>query len=380
MVDKDAVSNNSFVARTFEIGVETYQQRLYTLLAHYDNYSAFSNEGWIPEGSNYTQDSVESLHDSIHVAAGGYFGHMAIIGYSAFEPFFWLHHMNLDRIAAMWQILHPTSFIMPTPAVYATHTSKAGDIQDSTTDLTPFRRNATSFWTSDEARDHQIFGYTYKEVVDRNHDQTASWVNKLYTAYTPASMDTSKHIHSATSGNNRGDEDVRVSPQALHSGITHKQVYRGQIYTDWFANVRADKSAYECSYTVYLFWDEVPNDAFAWPIATNLIGTHSILGMQDPNAGNRSSRLISGTIPLTAAILRRISQGHIRSLHFEDAETYMASRLKHAVALVNGTVVTSDQRHQVSITVIASTIKASRKPSELSKHVHETGRIAIVHS
>lgn len=369
MVEKVAVSNNSFVARTFEIGVESYQQRLYTLLAHYDNYSAFSNEGWIPEGSNYTQDSVESLHDAIHVAVGGFFGHMAIIGYSAFEPFFWLHHLNLDRLAAMWQILHPASFIVPTPAVYATHTSKIGDMQDSTTDLTPFRRNATSFWTSDTVRDHQIFGYTYEEVKDKNQDQTASWINKLYTTYTPAAMDIFENSRSDIS-----------SSEGLHSGITHKQVYRGQTYTDWLANVRADKSAYGCSYTVYLFWDEIPDDVFSWPVATNLVGTHSILAMQDPDGGNRSSWLVSGSIPLTAAILRRISQGHVRSLHAEDVETHLESRLKHAVALANGTVVTSDQRHQVSITVIASTIKASRKPSELSRHVGEVARMAIVHS
>lgn len=33
---------------------------------------------------------------------------------AAFDPVFWLHHANVDRLFAMWQALHLDSYIEPT--------------------------------------------------------------------------------------------------------------------------------------------------------------------------------------------------------------------------------------------------------------------------
>ncbi|KAH7035016.1 uncharacterized protein B0I36DRAFT_381822 [Microdochium trichocladiopsis] len=383
MVETDAVSNNSFVARSFELSVETYQQRLYNLLAHYDNYSAFSNEGWITNSANFTQDSIESLHDSIHIAAGGYFGHLAIIGFSAFDPFFWLHHVNMDRIIAMWQVLNPDSFVVRTPAVYATHTSKAGEMQDSTTALTPFRQNASSFWTSDTVRDHEVFGYTYEEVMDKDRNKTATWVNKLYTAFSPVSMRFGElgQLHAVDDAEparlKLGPEQLKVVEgtagdfsRTMHPGIPKELVSSEQNFTDWLANVRANKRAYGCSYTVYLFWDTIPSDVSSWPVAVNLVGSLGIFGTSEGAVAGSSPQLVSGVIPLTSAIMRRMSQGHIDSLRKAEVDTHLKTRLKHGIALANGTIVTYHDWHQVSITVFTSTIRAPRKPSELARYIH----------
>lgn len=364
MVATDAVSNNSFVARSFDLNIETYQQRLYNLLAHYNDYSAFSNEAWITNSTSFTQDSIESLHDSIHIAAGGYFGHLAIIGYSAFDPFFFLHHVNIDRVFSMWQVLNPESFIVPTPAVYSTHTSSAGAMQDADTALTPFRRNETAFWTSNMVRNHEVFGYTYEEVVNKSHEDTASWVNKLYTAYSPIAMHSSQHQPSAETRLTEHrvqtieGHELEMAPDnffsAMHSGLSHQAVFRGQTFIDWAANICAEKGAYETSYSVYLFWGNVPDDVLSWPVANNLVGSLGVFGMPSMLPGYISGQQVSGMVPLTSRIMRKIYQGDVKSLHVADAAGYLRSRLKFAVALANGTMIGDGGLRGLRITIVAS--------------------------
>ncbi|KXJ95839.1 hypothetical protein Micbo1qcDRAFT_192748 [Microdochium bolleyi] len=372
MVATNAVSNNSFVARAFDLNIENYQQRLYNLFAHYNNYSAFSNEAWITNSTGYTQDSVESLHDSIHVAAGGYFGHLAIIGFSAFDPFFFLHHVNFDRIFAMWQVLNPDSFVVPTRAVYSTHTSSAGAMQDADTDLTPFRRNDTSFWTSNMVRDHEVFGYTYQEVVNKSHNDTASWINKLYTTYSPVSMrflqqgsvtesDTAEHGVPIIEHHQSAEEmEHSVIPSTIHAGISRQAIFLGDNFIDWSANIRADKDIYGTSYTVYLFLGKVPRDVLLWPIAKNLVGSLGVFGMSKMVSESRIGQQISGTIPLTSAIVRSIYQGHVNSLHVADATRFLRTHLKFAAALANGTIIGEEGFRGLRISIVAST---TRRPS-----------------
>ena len=86
-----AQSNDSLVASTLDANANAFRQRLYNLFSNYGNYSTFSNEAWIPDESNSTYDSLESLHDTIHTLTGLQ-GHMAYIPFSSFDPVFWLHH------------------------------------------------------------------------------------------------------------------------------------------------------------------------------------------------------------------------------------------------------------------------------------------------
>jgi tyrosinase len=50
------------------------------------------------------QTQLESLHDGVHVWAGGTMGG---IGTSAYDPLFWAHHCMIDRIWYLWQLRHP---------------------------------------------------------------------------------------------------------------------------------------------------------------------------------------------------------------------------------------------------------------------------------
>jgi tyrosinase len=62
------------------------------LLLSYTDYNAFSSNAWDPNTSPGAFGSVEDVHNEIHDRTGGN-GHMSALEVSAFDPFFWLHHV-----------------------------------------------------------------------------------------------------------------------------------------------------------------------------------------------------------------------------------------------------------------------------------------------
>jgi tyrosinase len=102
--------------------------RVYSLLTLYDNFTQFSNEAWIGDEQNV--DSIEALHDLIHGITGND-GHMSFLEYAAFDPLFHLLHVNLDRFFAIFQALHPDTYVEPMPAKADTFTIVKGSVQDA---------------------------------------------------------------------------------------------------------------------------------------------------------------------------------------------------------------------------------------------------------
>ena len=89
------------------------------------------------------QNSMNGPHGSVHVRTGGQMGSVAFAGY---DPIFYLHHCNVDRLWARWQASHPDAL----PA------SEANSLLD------PFRRPYSNTLRpgSDFATTDQL-GYRY---------------------------------------------------------------------------------------------------------------------------------------------------------------------------------------------------------------------------
>jgi tyrosinase len=50
---------------------------------------------------------LEDLHNAVHGWTGGTMG---IIPWAAYDPIFWAHHANIDRLWRIWQLRHPQNF------------------------------------------------------------------------------------------------------------------------------------------------------------------------------------------------------------------------------------------------------------------------------
>lgn len=64
----------------------------------------------------YESRSLESWHDTIHglISSGnGYSGQMGNPAIAAFDPIFWMHHNNIERMLCIYQALYPDRFVEP---------------------------------------------------------------------------------------------------------------------------------------------------------------------------------------------------------------------------------------------------------------------------
>ena len=50
---------------------------------------------------------IEDVHNRVHGWAGGTMG---IVAWAAYDPIFWAHHTNIDRLWRTWQLRHPQNF------------------------------------------------------------------------------------------------------------------------------------------------------------------------------------------------------------------------------------------------------------------------------
>jgi tyrosinase len=108
---------------------------------------------------------------------------MTYLSTAAFDPGFWLHHMMVDRLFALWQGVNPNSYGASQSAPHATWTIPAGQVQNANSPLTPFHRNSNGdFWTTNQVRDTKVFKYTYPEFANTDGSTGAiqSQINRLY--------------------------------------------------------------------------------------------------------------------------------------------------------------------------------------------------------
>lgn len=90
------------------------------------------------------QNQVNGVHGSVHVRTGGDMGNVPS---AAYDPIFYLHHANIDRLWASWQAAHPGA--LP---------SDEGSFQ-----LQPFNRPYSAVWqTGSDMESTAALGYRYR--------------------------------------------------------------------------------------------------------------------------------------------------------------------------------------------------------------------------
>lgn len=90
------------------------------------------------------QSQVNGVHGAVHVRTGG---DMQSVPSAAFDPIFYLHHANIDRLWAQWQVTHPGAL----PA------------SEATSQLEPFNRPFSTQWrTGADVESTDALGYRYR--------------------------------------------------------------------------------------------------------------------------------------------------------------------------------------------------------------------------
>jgi tyrosinase len=182
--DSDATDDVDRLRSVLSSAQSNITTSTYNLLTRVNTWPAFSNHSVDDGGS--ASNSLEGIHDGIHVDVGGN-GHMSDPAVAAFDPIFFLHHANVDRLLSLWAALNQGVWVSPGTAEDGTFTLPAGKSVDVNTGLTPFWNHQTTFWPSTAVQDTTRLGYSYPEFngVDMGNPDAVrtaigNFVNQAY--------------------------------------------------------------------------------------------------------------------------------------------------------------------------------------------------------
>ncbi|KAG7292775.1 hypothetical protein NEMBOFW57_002817 [Staphylotrichum longicolle] len=346
-------SQDSRVAPILANELASLRSNVGLLLLSYTNFDAFSYNRWDPNTRPGEFGSIEDVHNEIHDRTGGG-GHMSSLEVSSYDPLFWLHHFNVDRLWAIWQDLNPNANMSPRPAPYSTFSATGGESQTKDTPLAPFwDKSGTKFWTSAQIKDTATFGYAYPETQKwRFPNQPQAYQAEIRRAVTALYGTNVFANFVANVAQRKQEHDVAVSALAAHAkadGVgpipsSLKHLAPNNTYTEWVVNVRAQKHGLGSSFRVVVFLGAFNEaDPASWDTEFNCVGRVSVLG-RDP-AETQCSKcrvdaagelMVSGTVPLTSALLQDIVEGEVADLDAEHVVPHLKEKLKWKVTLFDG--------------------------------------------
>lgn len=162
-------SHIDLVQKAFKAGAKDLRRRVAHLFTFNDDEN--SAIAW-DDFSNHTAESkreidfvnrgsLEGVHDTVHLLLGGN-GHMSYPDYAGFDPIFFLHHSNVDRLLALWEWCY-TEYWMgsgyehdgeqyPWTQARGTYAQVYNEQLLPDGPLQPFRTGQGDYWTSSQAR------------------------------------------------------------------------------------------------------------------------------------------------------------------------------------------------------------------------------------
>ncbi|OAT05486.1 polyphenol oxidase, variant [Blastomyces gilchristii SLH14081] len=322
--DEQGVSQVEAIQRTLNANGALIRINTYQLLAGETNYTVFSTDALPDRHGSF--NNLENIHGLIHNSVGGNGGHMTYTPWSAYDPIFWLHHTNVDRVVALWQAVHPESYVQPLPNRGGDFMKRPGTWEDAKTPFAPFRDPNNRFYNAETSRSMRPFGYTYPEIRD--------W------GVTPEQLSRNvrmeiNRLYNRPGDNNRKRSTALTARAAHHHGmIMHKRMPNlaedtlddlkklnfkvkeffedlgkfsllnfiklgiNNLEKQWVINIRANKFALPHAYNIHFFLSEPPEESCDWASAPNLIGTFASFASSMGSPANRT-RDMYGQIPLS---------------------------------------------------------------------------------
>lgn len=349
-------SNNNEMNARFNAMRVSLRDRVFALFSSKQAWGAASTSqiGVRTDLSGSGVDSFESVHDAVHNTAGGESGgHMYYLDISSFDPIFWLHHTNIDRLLAMYQLIVPNTYVANGNINHGMAQWNQGEAKNSYTPLKPFtKNNRGDYYTSQDVKETRVLGYHYPETSERTYSQVARAVSQIYGA---GQRTLSRRADNETY------ETGQYQGRPLKEGDYHHVL-----------NIVANKYAMEGSYTVHCFIGKPGSNSTSNSTApySNSTTPHSISNStapytngtsgeadydpsadytQDPNYvgayGVLGGQMVmnstypvmtSGSLPLTTCLQGKEASGELKSLHPDDVEPYLAENLYYKVVGVKG--------------------------------------------
>ncbi|KAG0650056.1 Polyphenol oxidase 1 [Hyphodiscus hymeniophilus] len=314
-----------------------------TKAASYNNFATQSN--WGP--------SIESVHGNVHVAVGGNYGHMTQLSYAGFDPIFYLHHCNVDRIVALYQAMNPNNFLTSSYEYGGTFTippSKPygiGPNDTITTLLGPFSTNTNGDqWTSASSQYLSTFGYSYPEIKDWIKGQTPAQLAQNVTA----------QVNMMWSG--------QSTPSKRSITVNGRQ----QVI-EWSVALSIERFQLNgTSFVVRLFVDNVPADPQTWALSQSCVGSFAVLPQHTVPDGPLADVRAYDEISLVQALRNMGHDGQ----DVPAVVQYLTQNFQWRVQLMDGTVIPPHRYPSLEVEVQEEKVTLARDIYELPTYGQKT--------
>ncbi|KAK0660209.1 Polyphenol oxidase 1 [Lasiodiplodia hormozganensis] len=349
---EDTQSDQNGFVTAMDKGRPQLRDALYDLFTNYHNFTILGNMASY-KGKQY--QSLETVHGWVHIWAGGNNGNMYHVPFSSFDPVFMLHHANIDRIFAMWQVLNPDSYVEPEAQAYGTYMVSAGQVLDEDSELYPFHSSTNGdFWTSSQVRDVEAFGYTYPELVNADQAAMRTTINKMYGQST-VSHRTKRTDVGGVVGGVTGIINKLIQPGQIDADAAEKDEHRFE-YT---ANIKLSKCALGGPGVIYLFLGDHSDDAADWMTDDHLAGSSPLFVMDDSAMGSGESHYIYAAVSLTREIEQRVASEDLGCMDPSEVVPYLKENLSWSIAKADGSAVPAEDVSGLEISIA----KAAYRPA-----------------
>ncbi|KAG9238946.1 tyrosinase precursor [Amylocarpus encephaloides] len=401
---------------------------------NYKDFDAFSNHAW-QDGQPGSFASIEDIHNSIHGDIGGPTGHMSRLEYSSFDPVFWLHHTNVDRLFAIWQVLNPSSYTIDKPSQSGTFVRARRAKETKDTPLAPFVNSTGAMWTSTAVQNTETFNYAYPETqrwafgtdaeyqanVQKTVQRLYGGISNQFMAMAAASglpaatpppaapsapapvisegIDKTKAANgSAAAGadpppaekpaehhpsNPLGDFVENMKQHIMGSSEPRDGVrgldleseigqpsatpagpQRASSFTEYIANLKAPKHILNQGFRVYVFLGDFTPSTDTWCTQDASIGTLTVFGSNPETTGCGKCQadaeddvVVTGTVPLTAALLQQYQAGNLGGLSKENVLPWLRRNLHWRVTLDDGTEKSRGEVPGLNLSVVSTEVE-----------------------
>lgn len=237
---------------------------------------------------------------------------MTRLEYSAFDPIFWLHHTNVDRLYAIWMAINPGKLMAPLAHESGTMSIPSGNNDNTDTPLWPFTSDATgTVYTSSSIYELSTFGYTYPEIGDWS--QTVESLRSNVTAQVNAKYDPNSIFRNAPSVRRRDG------------------FMPGQETVEWSVSISVSKFGLAgAHFAIRLFLGTVPSNPQDWATCDSGLGSMQIMPPVMQNGTSKPTIIVYDEFSLTKAI---VDAGH-NAGDIEACKKYLKDSLQWRVQKV----------------------------------------------
>lgn len=352
----DANGNNHQEIANAQVATvaKPFKTSTFDALTNVTNFDQFTCQAWRAKQPVKAYQSVEAMHNSIHDYTGTNdsvdqnkkYGNMSDVQASSFDPIFWLHHVNCDRLTAIWQAMNPNSTIDEFPSQTDRFVKRSGTVEGGTSNLEPWHKSSahsmTDYYVANDTKELiSTFdgGYYYPETpldLLKKPDQMKAYVTQqVYKLYAPASLlpraqklasnaaTNGKSVNGAATNDNASDGlppiNIRSHEDSApaHNGTSANHIGTGTSHdashniNHWQVFLRVKNFALTGTWGIHVFLGELPAATADWLLSDNRVGTVTMLSNSSrQNCANCVAQaedgiLVTGSVPLNEALEER---------------------------------------------------------------------------